>query len=60
MTLPTDDPMRAAHLLGADWEAFRWYQTPAERDAAFAGLERADLFSRTGDRQSLRLEKVDR
>jgi hypothetical protein len=39
MTLPSADPMRAAHLLGPDWEAFRWYGSAIDRDAA---LERLD------------------
>ncbi len=60
MTLPADDPMRAPHLLGADWEAFRWYDTPAERDAAFATLQREGIYYRRGDLQSLDLTPVDR
>lgn len=60
LTLPPEDPMRAPHLLGDDWEAFRWYATPAERDAAFALLGRENLYYRPGDRQSVVIEKLDR
>lgn len=60
MTLPANDPMRAPHLLGADWEAFRWYDTPAERDAAFVMLQREGIYYRRGDLQSLSLSPIDR
>lgn len=60
MTLPADDPMRAPHLLGTGWEAFRWYDTPAARDAAFTALQREGIYYRRGDLQSLSLTPVDR
>jgi hypothetical protein len=60
MTLPADDPMRAPHLLGPDWEASRWYDTVAERDAAFDSLQREGIYYRRGDLQSLVLERTDR
>lgn len=60
MTLPAEDPMRAPHLLGADWEAFRWYPTPSDRDAAYTRLRDGDVYYRPGDRQSLVIEKLDR
>lgn len=60
MTLPADDPMRASHLLGGDWEAFRWYATSSDRDAAFERLQREGDFYRPGDVQSLVLERVIR
>jgi TPR repeat protein len=52
--------MRAPHLLGPDWEAFRWYETAAERDDALERLRRGDVYYRPGDVQSLVLERVDR
>lgn len=60
MTLPADDPMRAPHLLGPDWEAFRWYDTLAERDAALEALQREGIYYRRGDLQSLALSPVNR
>lgn len=60
MTLPPDDPMRAPHLLGEDWQSARWFASPAERDVALEKLRREDIFYRRGDRQSLALEAVER
>lgn len=60
MTLPPGDPMRAAHLLGDDWEDYQWFNTADERDRAHATLLREDVYYRRGDRQSLVLEKSDR
>jgi hypothetical protein len=60
MLLPTGDPMRAPHLLGDQWQAARWYASPAERDVALEKLRREDVYSRRGDRQSLVLEAVER
>ncbi len=60
MSLPPDDPMRAGHLLGPDWESVRWYALPADRDAALEDFRREQVYSRRGDRQSLVLEPVER
>ena len=60
MTLPASDPMRAPHLLGPDWEAFRLYDTVAERDAAFDALQREGIYYRRGDLQSVDLERLER
>lgn len=60
MTLPPGDPMRAPHLLGEEWEGFRWYTSVAERDAALETLGREDVYYRRGDRQSVILETVER
>ncbi len=60
MSLPTDDPMRAPHLLGDAWQSARWYASPAERDTALEKLRREDDYYRRGDRQSLVLEPVER
>ena len=32
MTLPEGDPMRAAHLLGDNWQTTRWFETEEQRD----------------------------
>ena len=60
MTLPEDDTMRAAHLLGEDWESFRWYATAQERDAAFGDMLRNLPNYRRGDIVTQVLEKVER
>ncbi len=60
MTLPPGDPMRAAHLLGDDWETYKWFATPAERDQAIAELRTKHPYYRVGDYPSLVLAPVER
>lgn len=40
ITLRQNDPMRAPHLLGENWESFRWYDSADERDRAMAEMQR--------------------
>ena len=58
--LPAGDPMRAAHLLGEDWEWTRWYESEAERDAAFADMHEQFRYYRRGDQASQVLSKIER
>jgi len=58
--LPPGDPMRAAHLLGEDWEWTRWYESEAERDAAFADMHEQFRYYRRGDQPSQVLSKIER
>jgi hypothetical protein len=51
--------MRAAHLLGENWEWTRWYDSAAARDEAYAGLARQFTYYRTGDRPSVVLAKIE-
>jgi hypothetical protein len=60
MSLPPGDPMRAAHLLGEDWEATRWYASEHERDLALEELRRKHPYYRIGDHPSLILRKLER
>ena len=60
MTLPADDPMRSPHLLGEEWEGFRWYTSASERDVAIGQLGTEDVYYRRGDHQSLMLEPIER
>lgn len=57
--LPSGDPLRAAHLLGDNWEWTRWYATAAERDAAYDELSRPFNYYRTGDKPSVTLRKIE-
>jgi len=57
-TLPPDDPMAATHLLGPDWEAYRWYDSEQERDLAVEELSREHLYSRRGDKPSVIYTKI--
>lgn len=59
-TLPPDDPLSAPHLLGPDWEAFRWYETEHERDEAIEEFSREHVYSRRGDKPSVIYSKVTR
>jgi len=59
-TLPPDDPMSAPHLLGPNWEAYRWYDTEQERDQAIEDFGREHLYSRRGDIPSVIYAKVSR
>ena len=59
ITLPPGDTMTAPHLLGADFEAFRWYESRDARDAAFEAMQRHPEFYRSGDTPTQVLAKVD-
>ncbi|HET7176687.1 MAG TPA: hypothetical protein VFK21_11855 [Gammaproteobacteria bacterium] len=59
-TLPPDDPMSAPHLLGSDWEAYRWYDSEQERDEAIEAFSQEHLYSRRGDKPSVIYAKVSR
>ncbi len=59
-TLPSDDPMSAPHLLGPDWESFRWYDSEQERDEAIEEFSREHLYSRKGDKPSVIYTKINR
>lgn len=59
-TLPSGDPMSAPHLLGPDWESFRWYDSEEERDQAIEEFSREHIYSRKGDKPSVIYTKVGR
>ena len=59
ITLPPDDTMSAPHLLGPDFEAFRWYESRAERDEAFDAMQRHPDYYRSGDTPTQVLSKID-
>lgn len=58
--LPESDPMRNAHLLGDDWQWYRWYATETERDQEFDTMLRKHPYYRTGDYPSQILSKISR
>jgi hypothetical protein len=60
ITLPENDPMALPHLLGAQWESFRWYDREADRDRAMGEMGERHLYSRTGDAPKLVLSKIER
>jgi hypothetical protein len=59
-SLAADDPMSATHLLGPDWEAYRWYDTEQQRDADYEEYSREHIYSRRGDKPSVIYTKISR
>lgn len=60
VSMPSGDPMGAAHLLGDHWEYYRWYDTAEERDRALADMQRRVSYYRNGDQPSQELTRVER
>lgn len=60
ITLPDGDPMAMPHLLGRDWEGYRWYDSAKARDRALVELCREHQFSRRGDRPWIHCTAIDR
>ncbi len=60
LTLPEGDPRGGEHLLGPDWEAFRWYATAEERDRQLADMKAQHPNYQRGERPSVRCEPVER
>jgi hypothetical protein len=56
--LTAADPLH--RLLGGDLERTHWFATPIERDRALVDMAGEHLYSRRGDRPTLRFEPVDR
>lgn len=59
VTMPNDDPLAAAHLLGESWSSERWYATAEERDRAYADMDTQPPYYRRGDSPSVVLEKIE-
>ena len=59
ITLPPGDTMSATHLLGPDFEVFRWYGSRGERDEAFVAMQRHPDYYRSGDTPTQVLSKID-
>jgi len=57
MELSGLDPMAA--VLGQDWHTVRWYATPTERDLAYEEMRSQHVWSRQGDRPTLRYSKIE-
>lgn len=57
--MPDNDPMAAEHLLGEQWSGTRWYDSEAQRDAAYEDMLDHPRYYRRGDSPSIILEKID-
>jgi len=55
--LPEDTFTR---LLGRDWTRTHWFETAAARDRALADMASEHIYSRRGDRPTLRFEPRER
>lgn len=60
ITLPSNSTLQFNHLLGKDWETFRWYSSENERDDAFLDMQSQPSNYRKGDIISQCLEKVEK
>jgi len=58
VSLKSTDPL--SQVLGEQFDRTHWFETPVERDRALADMAGEHLYSRRGDRPSLRFEAVDR
>lgn len=47
-------------LLGRDWERVHWFATTDERDRALREMASEHLYSRRGDRPTLRFDPIER
>ena len=56
VSLSVRDPL--VRLVGKDFERTHWFATQTERDRALADMAREHLYSRRGDRPTLRFEAV--
>jgi hypothetical protein len=56
--LTAADPL--SRLIGSDAERTHWFETRTERDRALADMAGEHLYSRRGDRPTLRFEPVER
>ena len=57
VSLPPTDTF--ARLLGSGWQEHHWYRTREERDRALADMASEHLYSRQGDRPTVRFEPIE-
>jgi uncharacterized protein YbaA (DUF1428 family) len=60
ITIPSSSTMTKDHLLGKDWESFRWYSSKEARDHAYEDMMSQPYNYRQGDTIQQVLEKVER
>jgi hypothetical protein len=49
-----------ARLLDSGWEQFHWFTSDEERDRVLRDMESEHVYSRRGDRPTLRFERVEK
>lgn len=60
ITLPEGNTMAMEHLLGKDWESFRWFPSAEKRDSAFDDMQCQPRNYRIGDTIRQVLQKIDK
>jgi hypothetical protein len=60
ITLPEGDPLGKSHLLGENWESFRWYETEEQREEAMREMGNQHVHYRVGDAASVVLTRIER
>ena len=58
VSLKSGDPL--SNVLGGSFERLHWFSTQTDRDRALADMAGEHLYSRRGDRPTLRFEPIDR
>lgn len=59
ITLPPDDTMAAPHLLGENWEAYRWFDSGEDRDQAYREMLEQPPYYRRDEDPAQVLTKVE-
>ena len=58
VSLKPGDPF--GRLLGTAWSRTHWFETALQRDAALLDMSRKHEYSRSGDRPTMRFDKVEK
>jgi hypothetical protein len=58
VSLPPEDTF--TRLLGREWERFHWFSSADERDRTMREMASEHLYSRRGDRPTVRFTPVER
>ena len=59
VSLPSNDPMSASHLLGESWSSARWFETREQRDTALAAMRKQPGNYRKGDTPSVQYMEIN-
>ncbi|MGF1642072.1 MAG: hypothetical protein ACFCUJ_00400 [Thiotrichales bacterium] len=59
ITLPPTSTLLKEHLLGPNWESFRWFETREARDRAYEEMRQQPYNYRKGDTIQQILNKVE-
>lgn len=57
--LPPGDFLRGPHLLGEDWQGYRWFASEQDRDEAYELMQRRTPYYRRDEIPPQVLEKIE-